>query len=89
MFSNCPGSGLVRTPTIMLKTCPQCGERIEMFSNELQTQCTRCGQTVFDDIASCVQWCKWARECVGDELYNRLTAGKTAAATRAKEVPKT
>jgi predicted nucleic acid-binding Zn-ribbon protein len=72
MFDKCPGSGLVKTPTIKLKKCPQCGETIEMFSNELQTNCPKCGLAVFDDIASCVQWCKWAEECVGPEMVAKL-----------------
>ncbi|MEW6141763.1 MAG: hypothetical protein AB1597_01210 [Chloroflexota bacterium] len=81
MFDKCPGSGLVKTPTIKLKTCPQCGEKIEMFSNELQAQCPKCGLTVFDDLTSCVQWCKWAEECVGPEMYQKL---KKQAAEKAQ-----
>jgi hypothetical protein len=25
---------------------------------------------------SCVQWCKYARECAGEETYHRLTMKK-------------
>jgi len=27
-----------------------------------------------NDIESCVQWCKYAKECVGEEMYNKLMA---------------
>ena len=54
--------------------CPQCGEEIEIFSNDVSVKCGRCGFTVYNDILSCVQWCKYARECVGEETYRKLTA---------------
>ena len=56
----------------MSKKCPECGEKVEMLSNELQTTCPKCGFTIFDDVASCVQWCKYAEECVGTEMYKKL-----------------
>ncbi len=72
MFDKCPGAVNVRTPTIKIKKCPQCGENVEMFSNELQTNCPECGFTIYDNIASCVKWCKFAVECVGQETYDRI-----------------
>jgi hypothetical protein len=32
--------------------------------------------TVYNDSLSCVQWCKYARECVGEETYRKLTEKK-------------
>lgn len=72
MFDKCPGAAHIRTPTIKVKKCPQCGREIEIFSNEMQTQCSKCGFTVFNDLESCVQWCQYAEECVGEELYRKL-----------------
>ena len=72
MFEKCPGAVGIRTPTIKTKKCPECGEKVEMLSNELQTNCPKCGFTIFDDVASCVQWCKYAEECVGTEMYKKL-----------------
>lgn len=68
----CPGAANIRTPTIEVKNCPECGEEIEIFSDELKARCAKCGFIVYNDVQSCVQWCKYAKECVGEELYNKL-----------------
>ena len=75
MLDHCPGAANIRTPTLAIKKCPQCGEEVELFSNELSVKC-RCGFVVYNDIASCVQWCKYSKECVGEEMYNNLMAQK-------------
>lgn len=76
MFDKCPGAARIRTPTIKIKKCPECGEEVEIFSNELQVKCSNCGFTVYNDLESCVQWCKYAKECVGEELYKKLKKKK-------------
>ena len=50
----------------------ECGEEVEIFSDEMQVECSNCGLIVYNDMQSCIQWCKYARECVGEELYNKL-----------------
>jgi len=72
MFDECPGAANIRTPTLEIKKCPQCGEEVEIFSNEMQVECGNCGLTIYNDLESCVQWCKYAKECVGEELYKKL-----------------
>ena len=72
MSIKCPGASSIRTPTIELKKCPKCGEEVEIFSDEMQTKCDSCGVVIYNDIQSCVKWCEHARECVGEERYNRL-----------------
>jgi DNA-directed RNA polymerase subunit RPC12/RpoP len=72
MFDKCPGIADQKTPTLTLKTCPKCGEEVEVFSNDLKVACS-CGFIIFNDVVSCVQWCKYAKECVGEEMYNSLT----------------
>lgn len=72
MFEQCPGASNIRTPTIELKTCPKCGTEIEMFSSDMQMDCPKCGFTVYNDLESCIQWCEYAKECVGEEVYERL-----------------
>ena len=32
----------------------------------------RCGFVIYNDKLSCVQWCKYARRCVGEETYQSL-----------------
>lgn len=63
-----------RTPTLSEKTCPRCGNIIELFSIDTQVACESCGFVAYNDQLSCVQWCAHARKCVGDETYERLMA---------------
>ena len=49
MLDRCPGASNIRTPTLAIKKCPQCGEEIEVFSNEVSVNCSRCGFTVYND----------------------------------------
>ena len=61
-----------KTPTIIEKTCPQCGSVIELFSIDTEMACEKCGFIAYNDTLSCVQWCKYARKCVGDEMYEQM-----------------
>ncbi|RPJ50426.1 MAG: hypothetical protein EHJ95_07080 [Methanobacteriota archaeon] len=76
MLDRCPGALRLRTPTLEIRRCPACGADVEVFSNDLKVECPRCGMIVYNDIQSCVQWCKHAEECVGPELYRRLKSGR-------------
>ena len=64
--------GKPRTPTIEEKICPQCGHTIEIFSTDTEVACENCGFVVYNDALSCVQWCKYARQCVGDAMYEQM-----------------
>ena len=70
MLEGCQGKP--RTPTIIEKTCPQCGELIEMFSIDAQMTCEKCGFVAYNDTLSCVQWCQYAEKCVGKEMYDYM-----------------
>ena len=72
MLDKCSGSANLRTPTLTIKKCPQCGEEIELFSNDVAVTCTNCGFVVHNNIASCIQWCKHARECLGAGMFEKL-----------------
>ncbi|MCI9515212.1 MAG: hypothetical protein HFF61_12905 [Oscillospiraceae bacterium] len=61
-----------RTPTIIEKVCPQCGQLVELFSIDTQMACENCGFIVYNDTLSCVQWCQYARKCVGDAMYEHM-----------------
>lgn len=75
IFNGCPGAaGLTRTPSLDIKTCPECGEEIELFSNETHTRCTKCGFLAYNDKQSCISWCQYAIQCVGEDVYNRFMA---------------
>ena len=77
MLDGCQGKP--RTPTIIEKIFPQCGAEIEMFSIDTQMACEKCGFIAYNDTLSCVQWCRYARKCVGDEMYEVMM---TIAATQ-------
>ena len=64
--------GRDKTPTITEKKCPRCGHLIEMFSTDTEVKCENCGFVVYNDALSCVQWCQYARKCVGDEMYAHM-----------------
>ena len=81
MMDGCQGKP--RTPTIIEKVCPQCGELIEMFSIDTQMVCEKCGFIAYNDTLSCVQWCQYARKCVGDEMYEVMM--KIAAEQKARK----
>lgn len=70
MLNRCPGS-LAGTPTIKIKKCPECGREVEVFSNDVSVKC-ECGFAVYNDVESCIQYCKYAKACVGEELYKKL-----------------
>jgi ribosomal protein S27AE len=72
LFERCPGSSNVRTPTLSIKKCPQCGEDVEIFSTDTKVACGYCGFVIHNDIASCARWCKYAKECLGEEVHRKL-----------------
>ena len=80
MLEGCQGKP--RTPTIIEKVCPICGELIELFSIDTQMPCEKCGFIAYNDTLSCVQWCAYARKCVGDEMYEHMM--EIAAAQKAR-----
>ena len=70
MIPGCPGAAAFRgTPTLAEKKCPVCGLDIELFSIEPCNTC-KCGFTAYNDAQSCIKWCAYAKECVGEEIYN-------------------
>ena len=70
MLDGCQGRP--RTPTICEKICPNCGAEIEMFSIDTQMPCDNCGFVAYNDELSCVQWCQYAKQCVGEEMYAHM-----------------
>ncbi|MDR1604970.1 MAG: hypothetical protein LBS10_09340 [Gracilibacteraceae bacterium] len=72
MTSACPGAGGLRgNITISEKICPVCGREIEIFSCEPCAAC-ECGFIAYNDRQSCIKWCAYARECVGEKIYQKF-----------------
>jgi hypothetical protein len=76
MLDHCPGAANLRTPKITMKKCPQCGAEVEVFSNDVSVKCSGGGFVVYNDIESCIQWCRHAKECVSEEMYRKLIERK-------------
>lgn len=76
MKFECPGTANIRTPVLEIRECPECGGEVEIFSTDMKVNCPSCGFTIFNDLASCVSYCKYARECIGEELYLKLKEEK-------------
>jgi len=58
--------------TLQERVCPQCGNIIELFSVDTEVACEHCGFVAYNDTLSCVQWCQYAKQCVGEEMYERM-----------------
>ena len=58
--------------TMEVRTCPKCGEEIELFSIDSVVTCEKCGHVVYNDMVTCVQWCEYAEMCVGTENYQHM-----------------
>ena len=69
IMEGCQGKPQIK---IMERTCPQCGHEVEIFSVDTQVACENCGFVIYNDTLTCVQWCKYARQCMGDEMVERL-----------------
>ena len=54
------------------KVCPNCGNIIELFSIDTEVACDKCGFVAYNDTLSCVQWCKYAKQCIGEEMYEAM-----------------
>ena len=64
----------IREPMPEFFTCPGCGEEVEIWTHERSRKCSSCGKSVFREIDSawCVQWCQYAKECIGADKYEEL-----------------
>jgi len=68
----CPGRD-TRFLRAGLHKCPQCGHKVEIFSDEVRVKCSKCKTYVYrDEIPSCIDWCKFAKNCIGKELWEVL-----------------
>lgn len=74
----CPGSQKFREPQPESIKCPNCGGEVEIWSDEIQVICPNCNNKILrpQEGASCLDWCKYAKECVGDETYNKYIQNK-------------
>lgn len=75
MIFKCPGQDTRNVSAINIK-CPGCGYVLEIFSDEIKLRCPQCRGFVWrEGFKSCADWCRSARECIGEEKYKLLKGG--------------
>ncbi len=73
----CPGAVRIREPIPEFFKCPTCSSEVEIWTHEQSRRCETCGTEVYKEyVPSCVEWCKYAVDCVGEEAYKRYMQGK-------------
>lgn len=69
----CPGAKRILEPSPDEFSCNKCGKKVEIWSDEMSTECSKCGNQVSrvkED--SCLDWCSSAEQCLGVMKYNKL-----------------
>lgn len=79
MAFECPGSQKFKQPQPENIKCPSCGQEIEIWTDEIKVNCPNCKNIILrpQEGATCLDWCKYAKECVGDQTYNKYLLTKS------------
>lgn len=76
MIYKCPGQDKKNIEAKVFK-CPKCGYEIEVFSDETKARCLKCRSVIYrETLPNCIDWCKYAADCVGRERYESYMKGK-------------
>jgi hypothetical protein len=79
----CPGAKILRQPQPEMFDCPSCGEEVEIWTDEIRGECSNCGRVVFrEGMMSCLEWCKFAQDCIGEEAYDRYQKNRAIGLRR-------
>jgi len=75
MINKCPGQDKRDIKAEIIK-CLNCGYQVEIFSDEVKVSCPKCKSLICRErLPSCVDWCKYARECTGQDKPRKLKTG--------------
>jgi hypothetical protein len=56
---------------------------VEIWTDEIRGVCFNCGRAVFrEGTMSCLEWCKFAEDCVGEEAYDRYMKNRAVGLRR-------
>ncbi|MFH1594619.1 MAG: HD domain-containing protein [Candidatus Omnitrophota bacterium] len=78
-FKKCPGSQKFNQPQPEIIACEFCRAEVEIWTDEAKATCPKCKKTIIrEGGASCLDWCKYAKECVGDSIYSKYMKNKVA-----------
>jgi hypothetical protein len=76
---SCPGSNEIKQPKPEDIPCRNCGKPVEIWSDETESKCKECGQINSRILGpSCIDWCAFAKECVGEDKYKKLKTGQNS-----------
>jgi hypothetical protein len=68
MLARCPGKQSLRILDSIVVPCPDCGQLIEFFTDEVKRPC-RCGRVLLREaLPQCADWCLAAGECLGQAI---------------------
>lgn len=77
MIFECPGSQKFKQPQPETIKCDKCSSEVEIWTDEFEAVCPNCKKTVSRrDTQSCLDWCKYAQQCVGDKIYQKYMKSK-------------
>lgn len=75
MIDKCPGQDR-RNLKIDRIVCASCGYEMEIFSDELRVRCYNCKKDIYRQRhPSCIDWCKHAKDCIGEKKWEQLKGG--------------
>jgi len=83
MISKCPGQDTQfwGPDAIYSVECPECGNSVEFFKDDIRRRCKECGHTFLNPKLNlgCARWCQFADQCVGamdkEEFKEIIVAG--------------
>ncbi len=79
MIYKCPGQDS-RKRSAESVICPECGYMAEIFSDEFNVKCPKCGNLICKErLPSCADYCKAARECIGEEKWEQFKGSRLKA----------
>ena len=77
MNFKCPGSQSFSQPKPEGIKCPFYSYEAEIWTDEVKTTCPKCKKTFMrEQKQSCLDWCKYAKECVGEDVYRKYKKNK-------------
>jgi len=77
-MKQCPGSSAFAQPKLEIVECPDCGGDVEVWSDEADGLCPACKKPVVRrNTQACMDWCRYAVQCLGEVKYKQYRTMKT------------
>lgn len=77
MRFKCPGSQDFSQPKPEIIKCPFCSAEAEIWTDEIKTKCPKCKKIITREQGQiCLEWCKYAKSCAGEETYKKWLRNK-------------